>query len=309
MNEDFELTLFDRIEMIRSVLQNISPDECYISFSGGKDSTVLHYLIDEAIPNNKYERVFCDTGIEYNDIRNFVKELAETDDRFKIIKPKVSIKQFLEEEGYPFKSKRHAKMVWSYQKSRRQDKEPFPYVKEYINPESTSNFRCPKKLLYQFSDDFQLKVSHKCCDKLKKQPFKDYEKETGRTIRITGVRKEEGGLRAIHLTGACVFKDKDGRMYQFTPLGPVSEEFIDWYIQKRNIKLAKLYYPPFNFERTGCKGCGFNRYLYKELEILEANLPNENKQCWAIWKPLYEEYQKIRYRGLHRIENPFNKNT
>lgn len=303
--EDFELTLFDRLEMIRSVLQDISPDECYISFSGGKDSTVLHYLIDEAIPNNEYERVFCDTGIEYNDIRNFVNEFVEKDKRFRIIRPNENIKKFLESDGYPFKSKRHAKMVRSYQHSIQDGRPVYPYVQKYIDPENESHFRCPKSLRYQFSEDFELRVSHKCCDKLKKQPFHKYEKETGRTLRITGVRKEEGGLRAIHLSGGCVFKDKNGKIYQFTPLGPVSDEFVDWYIETRNIQLAKLYYPPFNFDRTGCKGCGFNRHLDKELMILEENLPNENRQCWAIWRPLYEEYQRIHYRGLHKIKDPF----
>ena len=46
-----------------------------ISFSGGKDSTVLHYLVDMAIPGNKIPRVFINTGIEYSHIVNFVNEL------------------------------------------------------------------------------------------------------------------------------------------------------------------------------------------------------------------------------------------
>ena len=37
-------------------------NNAYISFSGGKDSTILHYLIDLALPNNKIPRVFINTG-------------------------------------------------------------------------------------------------------------------------------------------------------------------------------------------------------------------------------------------------------
>ena len=72
--EDFELTLFDRVEMIRSVMQHIPDDLAYISYSGGKDSTVLSHLIDEALPGNRIKRVFCNTGMEHVSIVDYVKE-------------------------------------------------------------------------------------------------------------------------------------------------------------------------------------------------------------------------------------------
>lgn len=102
---DHELALFDRLNIIRDVIKKHGEDKFYISFSGGKDSTVLHHLIDEALPGNKIPRVYADTGIEYNDVKAFVKELQAHDDRIEIIKPSVNIKQMLEREGYPFKSK------------------------------------------------------------------------------------------------------------------------------------------------------------------------------------------------------------
>ena len=57
-----------------------------------------------------------------------------------------------------------------------------------------------------------------------------------------------------------------------------------------------IYYPPYNFERTGCKGCPFNIYLQKELDVLEKYFPNEKKQCEIIWKPVYDEYRRLGYR-------------
>lgn len=50
--------------MIRKTIEKYGEENFYISFSGGKDSTVLHHLIDEAIPGNKIPRVFINTGIE-----------------------------------------------------------------------------------------------------------------------------------------------------------------------------------------------------------------------------------------------------
>lgn len=68
-----EFLLSDRITKIKSMndmydLQNNS----YISFSGGKDSTVLSRLIDMALPNNSIPRVFINTGIEYKAITQYI---------------------------------------------------------------------------------------------------------------------------------------------------------------------------------------------------------------------------------------------
>jgi len=43
----------------------------YVSFSGGKDSTVLLDLVRQDYPD--VPAVFCDTGLEYPEIRDFVK--------------------------------------------------------------------------------------------------------------------------------------------------------------------------------------------------------------------------------------------
>lgn len=61
-----EFLLVDRIQKIKSINEqyDLENNSC-LSLSGGKDSTVLHYLIDEALPGNKIPRVFLNTGIEY----------------------------------------------------------------------------------------------------------------------------------------------------------------------------------------------------------------------------------------------------
>ena len=76
----------------------------------------------------------------------------------------------------------------------------------------------------------------------------------------------------------------------------VDEDFENWFIEKNNIKLCKLYYEPFNFKRTGCKGCPFSLDLQEQLTIMETYLPNERKQCEIIWGPVYKEYRRLGYR-------------
>lgn len=54
----------------------------YISFSGGKDSTVLLDLVRKEFPDTV--AVYCDTGLEYPELKEFVKKQANVI----IIKPK-----------------------------------------------------------------------------------------------------------------------------------------------------------------------------------------------------------------------------
>ena len=292
---DNETLLFDRIEMIKLVINKYGEENFYISFSGGKDSTVLHYLMDEALPNNKIERVFINTGLEFVDIVKFVKSFCQNDDRFVIINNERNIKLSLEEYGYPFKSKMHSKKVSEYQRNGL-TMSPRNYLNGTKSDGTGSLFKCPNCLKYQFTCENDLKISEKCCELFKKQNFHKYEKQTTRKIPITGVRMSEGGSRANH--HECVIYDKKRNIKVFNPLNPVTDDWMDWYIKQRDIELCKLYYPPFNFERTGCEGCPFAIKLKEQLDVMEELLPAERKQCEYIWKPVYDEYRRIGYRKM-----------
>ncbi len=112
---DYEFMLTDRIAKIQAMNeQHDLLNNSYISFSGGKDSTILSHLIDLALPGNKIPRVFANTGIEHNAIRKFVLEQKKKDDRFIILTPKVNIPRMLKSEGYPFKSKQHSQNYGVY---------------------------------------------------------------------------------------------------------------------------------------------------------------------------------------------------
>ena len=282
-----EFLLADRLGVIRDTINKYGEDNFYLSFSGGKDSTVVHHLVDMAVPGNKIPRVFINTGIEYNEIVRFVKELASEDDRFVIIQPSQNIKQMLERVGYPFKSKEHSVLVHEWQLGHRDTRK----MKNYLS-ETGSKFECPKILRYQFTDEFDLKISPKCCEELKKKPVKKWQKENHRPINITGMQREEGGERT-HID--CIMVKK-GKLVKFHPLAKVTGEWEDWFVKEYNIQLCKLYYEPYNFYRTGCKGCPFSLSLSQQLEVMERYMPNERRQTEAIWKPVYDEYRRLGYR-------------
>lgn len=286
---DFELLLQDRLGVIRTVINKYGEEKCYISFSGGKDSTVLSYLVDLALPGNKIPRVYANTGIELNIIKEFVENMAKTDDRFIMIKPKVPIKKMLERDGYPFKSKHHSEM-WAIWENNHNAMSAIKYRDGEYN---FSANKCPKSLRYMFTDDYKgPRISDKCCLNLKEKPLDEWMKKEGKQVAIVGIMREEGGRRES--TKCFVKYGKDA--YHFHPLAVVSKEWEEWLIKKYNIKLCDIYYDPYNFTRTGCKGCPFNVNLQKDLDTLERYFPNERRQCEVIWKPVYDEYRRIGYR-------------
>ena len=283
---DNEFLLQDRLQKIKQVIEKYGEENFYISFSGGKDSTILHYLIDIAIPDNKIPRVYANTGIELNMIHNFVIDLQKNDNRIVILKPTTTIKTMLEKNGYPFKSKEHSLYLSEYQRIG----EKSAYYQRYLFPsENRKRYGCPKILRYQFTQGFNLKVSKKCCDELKKKPIKKWAKENNKNFCITGLLKTEGGAR--NNINCINLKQK-----KFHPLAPLTKEWEDWFINEYNIKICDIYKPPYNFSRTGCKGCPYAIDLQKELDILEKYFPNERKQCEIIWKPVYDEYRRLKYR-------------
>lgn len=285
-----EFLLEDRLTKIRSVTKKYGEENFYITFSGGRDSTVMHYLFDMALPGNQIPRVYADTGIEYNEIRKFVKALQENDKRIILLKPSLPIKETLKKYGFPFCSKQHGAVWQTYKKHGFNSKTVKAYYEHTFNFHSN---QCPDILKYQFSESFDsLNISDKCCDYLKKKPMEQYQKDTGKKIAIVGIMATEGGRRA----GAVCLAFQGKKLKQFHPLAPVSKEWEQWFIEKYNIPLCKLYYPPYNFKRTGCKGCPFNLYLQKDLETMQTYFPNERKQCEDIWKPVYDEYRRIGYR-------------
>lgn len=157
------------------------------------------------------------------------------------------------------------------------------------------------------NDDFKLKISDKCCNEFKKKIARNYENESNRRIVITGMLQEEGGQRE-NLT--CIITDKDGNIKKFHPLAIVTSEFENWYIAEKKIELCELYYPPYNFKRTGCKGCPYSLDLQEQLDVMALYLPAERKQCEIIWEPVYSEYRRIGYRlrPLDLFDMEFVKN-
>ena len=77
-----------------------------MSFSGGKDSTVLLHIARQIYPD--IPAVFSNTGLEYNSIQRFVK----TWDNVDIVVPKMNFVQVVSTYGYPLIGKEVAEAIY-----------------------------------------------------------------------------------------------------------------------------------------------------------------------------------------------------
>ncbi len=83
-------------------------DDVYVSFSGGKDSTVLKHIVDQMYDN--IPAVFVNTGLEYPEIQKFVREIKAGkyecfNPDVEIVRPEMRFDEVIQRYGYPVVSK------------------------------------------------------------------------------------------------------------------------------------------------------------------------------------------------------------
>lgn len=90
---------------VREWINKFGTEGVYISFSGGKDSTVLLDIVRGLYP--EIEAVFVDVPTQYPELKEFVK----TFDNVTILKPKINFAQVCKKYGFPLISKEVSESV------------------------------------------------------------------------------------------------------------------------------------------------------------------------------------------------------
>ena len=256
--------------------------EVYISFSGGKDSTVLLDIVRNMYPD--VEAVFSNTGLEFPEIVKFVK----TFDNVTIIKPEKTFKRVIEEKGYPVISKSVSNCVRLARKNIEEGKDTLR-VRQIKGLEKGSKFNKSK---WQFLLDAPFKISDECCNELKKKPMKKYEKESGKKPFIATMAEEGQQREAAYLkTGCNAFNN--GRSQ---PMGFWTEQDVLQYIFENKLKICSVYgdvveesdmlgnkyYRTTGEKRSGCIFCMFGCHLEESpnrFERLKYTHPKQYRYC------------------------------
>lgn len=207
----------------------------YVSFSGGKDSTVLLHLVRSVYKSTP--AVFFDTGLEFPEIRDFVK----SKDNVEIVRPAMSFRQVVGQYGYPVGGKNLAHWVDLAQRGQ-------PSGIRQMSADTKYGYK-----EYAWLVDAPFSISEKCCDKLKKEPAHRYNKETGR-CPIIGTRVDESNIRAQSwLKSGEINESSD--IKTCTPLSIWKDEDIKEYIRRFNLEISPIYSK--GYKRTGCAYCMF----------------------------------------------------
>ena len=244
----------------------------YISFSGGKDSRVLIHLIRSILPD--VPAVFVDTGLEFPEIREFVKQF----DNVIWVKPDMSFHQVIKTHGYPVVSKKVARMIYELSNPSEKNQLTRTLYDTGINSKGkmVKSFKIPEKWRYMVNGPFL--ISAKCCYYMKKKPFKKYEKETGRkTYMGTMVSDSQMRRDAYFKTGCNSYKGSNTRS---APMAFWREEDVWQYIKENDLSYSSVY--DMGYQNTGCIFCAFGAHLDRgenRFQLLKKTHPKLHDYC------------------------------
>lgn len=173
--------------LIKQTINEFGLEHVYISYSGGKDSTVLSHIAKQLYPDILH--IFANTTNEYPETLQHIRwEKEENNTNLITVIPKDAygnawtFKRVVETYGYPMFSKRIANAIRTYQHALSDTTKQHSI--DYIN----RNFKKYEK--YK-----ELPISDKCCDKLKKEPLKRKAKELDMKCAILGILASESYQR------------------------------------------------------------------------------------------------------------------
>lgn len=290
--------------------------QVYVSFSGGKDSTVLKHIVDSMYSD--VPAVFVNTGLEYPEIQRF----ATAQRNVVSVRPEMRFDRVVRRYGYPIIGKEVSERIYYAKKGANWAVQ----CMNGNNPDGTKSDFKRKTAKWAYVVDAPFKVSHKCCAVMKKKPAKQYEKETGRKP-IIGTMACESHLRKAQWEkiGCNGF---EGERPRSAPLSFWTEQDILHYIRQYNVPYCPIYgeirikqrdgeaegqmnlidylgcYEPEDIlettgcDRTGCMFCAFGCHLEREpnrFQRMRVTHPKQYAYCIGggeyvdgIWQPSKE---------------------
>lgn len=276
--------------------------QVYVSFSGGKDSTVLLDIVRKMYPD--VEAVFVNTGLEYPEVRKF----AQSFENVRTLYPEMTFSDVISTYGYPVISKTVAHNV--------------SIAKRHPNGNvATKMFDSKKRGPYAMAKWDPLRhienidFSDICCNIIKKAPLHKYGKQSGKVPILATMADESKSRETAWLKNGCnAFDSRDPKS---KPMSFWNNQDVLLYIKLNQTRIASVYgrvvydvedpdqerFDGFvtyrlkttGCQRTGCIFCAFGAHLEKESRFvrLAETHPKQYAYCIGggefdengIWKP------------------------
>lgn len=276
--------------------------QVYVSFSGGKDSTVLKHLVENTPGVYDVPSLFVNTGLEFPEIQKF----AMSQPNVITMRPEMRFDEVIKKYGYPVISKNVAEKIYYAQLGREYG------IKAMRGEDKDGNPYAWRKQLIKYAPlvDSGIPISAYCCGIMKKKPAKKFEKETGRKAIIGTLAEESALRRQAWIKNGC---------NAFGSARPISQPMSFWteqdvlhYIKCYNVPYCSIYgdivvdtaadipeeqtniidylgdyeegdrLKTTGYARTGCIFCMFGCHLQKEpnnFQRLKETHPRQYDYC------------------------------
>jgi len=210
--------------------------DVYVSFSGGKDSTVLLHIVREMYPD--VPAVFVNTGLEYPELRHF----AESMENVEVLHPKMPFDQVITKYGYPLVGKEVSESIYKARKEggekqawRKQKRSELLGIRK--NGDQPSRFNKQRWLL--LAEKAPFRIGAECCEVMKKRPSSSYCTKTKRKPYLGTMAEESDLRRSAWLHHGC--NAFNARKQSSQPLSFWREQDVLEYIDRYNIEIAPVY--------------------------------------------------------------------
>ena len=244
----------------------------YVSFSGGKDSTVLAHLVHDIYPD--VPLVFSNTGLEYPEIQSFARKMGA-----EFVRPKMMFSEVISKYGYPIISKEVSAAIYYARHIQNSGKREFLETRlrrKDLKGErgsewtSTNNKRnelngsrtrggwedaksgkrnqltgVDKGSIFNkvkwlpLCNETQFLISNNCCSVMKKSPILAYQRKN-KVVPFIGTLAEESQLREQSWikNGCNAFESKKPTSQ---PMSFWTEQDVLTYIKETGLEISSVY--------------------------------------------------------------------
>lgn len=252
-----------------------------VSYSGGKDSTVLLHMVRSIYP--EVPAVFVNTGLEFPEVVEHVKQTENTI----ILKPKMTFREVLKEHGVCFPSKDVAGYIFY---ARQGKKWALDRLNGVNSNGEISSFR-QRYVKYKYLLDAPFKISAKCCYILKESPLDQFQKMNKSGILIATLASESVRRKNAWIQSGCNIYDAFNPSSK--PLSFWTEQDILEYIYINKITIPAVYgeikqdkgkFTLTGEKRTGCMFCLIGCHLdeVNKFERMKEMHPSHYKYCMEV---------------------------